>query len=54
MVSRVELPVHVHKFGLSHELVACETHMIEHTGVNVDLVHFHLSLLSYSLEFTYR
>ena len=30
----VALPAHVHKFGLSLELAALATHMIEHTFVN--------------------
>ena len=51
--------MHVRKFGLSHELTAWETHNFECTfeigdGMNVDLINFDFSLLSYSLEFTYR
>ena len=34
LVSRVDLPVHVHKFGLSHELATWATHMIDRTFGN--------------------
>ena len=59
LVSRVELPVYVHKFGRSLELESWETHTIKHTFVNQQWPEcssnsFFFSLFSYSLEFTHR
>ena len=58
LVSWVELPVHVLKFDQATnwqlgQPITSNVPLEMGDGMNVDLIHFNLSLLSYSLEFTY-